>query len=119
MKLVIDMNLSPRWEELLQQKGIEAVHWSKIGRANAPDSEIMRYAFDNGFSVLTHDLDFSAMLAHTHGNKPSVIQIRGPVTPEICFIPVANALAQFSGEIEMGALIAVDPRKTRVNILPL
>jgi predicted nuclease of predicted toxin-antitoxin system len=113
------MNLSPRWEELLQQKGIEAIHWSKIDRANTPDSVIMRYAADKGFSVLTQDLDFSAMLASTRDSKPSIIQIRGPVMPEICFIPVVNAIVQFSKEIDAGALVTIDPHKTRLNILPL
>jgi predicted nuclease of predicted toxin-antitoxin system len=41
MKLLVDMNLSPRWVTLLADASIEAVHWSAIGAANAPDSEIM------------------------------------------------------------------------------
>lgn len=31
MKLIVDMNLSPRWVEFLAGAGIEAVHWSMIG----------------------------------------------------------------------------------------
>ena len=76
MKLLVDMNLSPRWIELLKSSGVEAVHWSVIGKANAPDTEIMAYAMTNDWIVLTHDLDFSAILAVTQGEKPSVVQIR-------------------------------------------
>jgi predicted nuclease of predicted toxin-antitoxin system len=76
MKLLVDMNLSPRWVSLLADAGIDAVHWSTIGAANAPDSEIMVYAKENDYAVLTSDLDFSATLAVTHGEKPSVVQIR-------------------------------------------
>jgi predicted nuclease of predicted toxin-antitoxin system len=76
MKLLIDMNLSPGWVPFLIGAGFEAVHWSTAGAAIALDSEIMAYAKANGFAVLTHDLDFSAILAATHGEKPSVIQIR-------------------------------------------
>jgi predicted nuclease of predicted toxin-antitoxin system len=41
MKLLIDMNLSPRWISFLTEAGIQAVHWSTLGAHNAPDVEIM------------------------------------------------------------------------------
>lgn len=44
MKLLIDMNLSPRWANLLTEAGIKAVHWSAIGAANSPDVEIVAFA---------------------------------------------------------------------------
>lgn len=75
MKLVVDMNLSPRWITFLSEAGFEAKHWSTLGAGNAPDSEIMLFARTNDYVVLTHDLDFSAILAATHGDKPSVVQI--------------------------------------------
>jgi predicted nuclease of predicted toxin-antitoxin system len=73
MKLLVDMNLSPRWVGALTGAGIEAVHWSTVGTTNAPDAQIMAYALANDFVVLTHDLDFSAILAATQGGKPSVV----------------------------------------------
>jgi predicted nuclease of predicted toxin-antitoxin system len=76
MKLLVDMNLSPRWVGLLEDAGIKAAHWSTLGEKNAPDTEIMAYARVNSYVVLTHDLDFSAILAATHGEKPSVVQIQ-------------------------------------------
>lgn len=62
MKLLVDMNLSPRWVKVLADAGIEAAHWSTLGANSAPDSEIMAYASANDYVVLTHDLDFSAIL---------------------------------------------------------
>ena len=44
MKLIVDMNLSPRWVGVLAGAGIEAAHWSTLGAKNAPDAEIMAYA---------------------------------------------------------------------------
>ena len=49
MKLLIDMNLSPRWVDVLVNAGIEAAHWSAIGAYSAPDSEIMAYAKANDY----------------------------------------------------------------------
>jgi len=84
MKLLVDMNLSPRWVHMLRDAGWDAVHWSTVGRSNELDAEIMRYAAQNGYTVLTHDLDFSAILAATHGERPSVVQVRtDDVSPNV------------------------------------
>ena len=76
MKILIDMNLSPDWVSTFEANGLEAVHWSNVGDARAQDSEIVEYARANDFVVFTHDLDFGVLLALTHANGPSVIQIR-------------------------------------------
>jgi predicted nuclease of predicted toxin-antitoxin system len=120
MKLLVDMNLSPRWVKVLVEAGIEAAHWSAIGTKNAPDSEIMAYASTNDYVVLTHDLDFGAILAATHGEKPSVVQIRAEdVSPDIIGLQVIAALRQMAPELEEGALLTVDPNRTRLRVLPL
>jgi predicted nuclease of predicted toxin-antitoxin system len=120
MKLLIDMNLSPRWVKLLAEAGIEAAHWSTLGAANAPDSEIMAFSKANGYVVLKHDLDFSGILAATHGDKPSVVQIRSEdLSPDVIGRPVIGALRQMTAELEQGALLTVDPNRTRLRVLPL
>jgi predicted nuclease of predicted toxin-antitoxin system len=120
MKLLIDMNLSPRWVALFTTNHIEAIHWSSIGAVNAPDSEIIHYAAEHDYAVFTHDLDFGTILALTHTQKPSVIQIRmGDVFPDSTSVLILSALHQFSAQIEKGALLTIDPHKTRVNLLPL
>lgn len=35
MKLIIDMNLSPNWVQILKESGIDATHWSEIGAQDA------------------------------------------------------------------------------------
>jgi predicted nuclease of predicted toxin-antitoxin system len=76
VKLLVDMNLSPSWVDRLAHYGFEAVHWSAIGAPTAPDQEILAWGRDQGFVVITNDLDFSAILAATSGHAPSVVQIR-------------------------------------------
>ena len=120
MKLLVDMNLSPRWVKVLVEAGVEAAHWSAIGVKNAPDSEIMAYASTNDYVALNHDLDFGAILAATHGEKPSVVQIRAEdVSPDIIGLQVIAALRQMAPELEEGALLTVDPNRTRLRVLPL
>lgn len=120
MKIVIDMNLSPRWVGILTNAGIDASHWSALGVHNAPDETIMAFARANDCIVLTHDLDFSAILAVTHGEKPSVVQLRAEdVSPEAIGPQVIAALRQMRVELESGALLTVDPGRTRMSLLPL
>lgn len=120
MKLLIDMNLSPGWAAFLASEGIEAVHWSQVGRATAPDVEIMRFASQHDCIVLTHDLDFSAILAATQGRKPSVVQLRSDdVRPQVVGHRIATALKVLRDELEAGALLTLDMERTRVRLLPL
>ncbi len=120
MKLLLDMNLSPRWASFLTEAGFEVVHWSNVGAANAPDSEIMAYARANDYVVLTHDLDFGAILAVSYGEKPSVVQVRSHnISPEAIGLLIVNAIRQMTLELEQGALLTIDSKRTRLRILPL
>lgn len=62
MRLLIDMNLSPKWVAFLQSSGFEAAHWANVGVATALDSEIMAYAKAGSWVIFTHDLDFGAFI---------------------------------------------------------
>ena len=35
MKILMDMNLTPRWVEIFFKGGWEAVHWSQVGAPTA------------------------------------------------------------------------------------
>jgi len=120
VKLVVDMNLSPSWVERLAGHGFEAVHWSTIGTATAPDAEILTWANEHGFVVITNDLDFSAILAASAGATPSVVQIRTQdlLSDEAVSI-VAKAVQAYREDIERGALLSIDEGGTRVRMLPL
>ena len=120
MKLLVDMNLSPSWVDRLSRDGFEAVHWSTIGAATAPDVEILAWANEHAFVVLTNDLDFSAILAASAGATPSVVQIRTQDLLSAAVVSiVATALEAHREDIERGALLSIDEGGTRVRMLPL
>ncbi len=120
VKLVIDVCLSPQWKAFLEEAGHEAVHWSEIGAADAPDRTIMDWAREHERVVFTHDLDFSALLAATQAKGPSVLQMRAQdVLPEAMGAMVLLTLEQFAEALEEGALLSVDPSRARVRLLPL
>lgn len=120
MKILIGMNLSPSWAKVLNEAGIEAIHWSEVGPATTPDPAIMAYATANGFVILTNDLDFGIALAIAHREKPSVAQIRGEdLRPVSIGTHVVLALRQMQVELDAGALLTIDPKRTRLRLLPL
>ena len=120
MKILIDMNLPPRWLQVFAEAGWEAVHWSQVGAPTAGDREIMAWARKNGYVVFTHDLDFAALLAATQGEGPSVIQVRTQnVLPEAIGYLVLHSMQRFQSELEKGAIMTLDPVRARVRILPL
>jgi predicted nuclease of predicted toxin-antitoxin system len=119
MKIVIDMNLSPKWVEVLQLEGYECVHWSEVGPPNAPDREILLWARSNGYIVFTHDLDFGAILAATKTDSPSVLQLRTQnISPKHIGESVVSAFKQFEELLGQGALVSIDQKRARARILP-
>ena len=120
MKVLIDMNLSPRWVDFLASSGFEAVRWSQVGEANAHDDELMRWAAKHEHVVLTSELDFGAILAATKERGPSVLQLRSDLlTPEAMGRAVLSALEQTRAELEGGALVSLDAARARLRVLPL
>jgi predicted nuclease of predicted toxin-antitoxin system len=105
---------------VLNEAGIEAIHWSEVGPATTPDPAIMAYATANGFVILTNDLDFGIALAIADREKPSVAQIRGEdLRPVSIGTHVVPALRQMQVELDAGALLTIDPKRTRLRLLPL
>jgi predicted nuclease of predicted toxin-antitoxin system len=120
MKLLVDMNLSPRWAQVLTDAGFDVAHWSKLGLAFAPDHEIMAFAAEHGYVVFTNDLDFGVILAETNAERPSVVQVRvGNLRPQVIGPQVIELLNQLGKSLEQGAFVSIDPKKTRVRVLPL
>ena len=119
-KLLVGMNLSPEWVQMLQRHGWEAVHWSDVGNPKASDRDIMNWAVAHECIVFTHDLDFGTMLALTHEAGPSVLQVRAEnILPDHLGGTVIAALSQHESDLSSGALVVVDESRSRVRVLPI
>lgn len=120
MKILLDMNMPEVWEDFLNAAGFAAMHWSRVGDIRAQDEEIMEWARRNGHMVLTHDLDFGALLYATNARAPSVMQVRAEhIVPRVLGTVVLGALRSVADQLEAGALVTVDPRRQRIRLLPL
>ena len=76
---------------------------------------------ERGFVIVTNDLDFPQILAHTRAGGPSVILMRGePLTPETRGHDFARLLRECVVELGQGAIVSVDwGQGFRVRLLPL
>ncbi|MEO8596319.1 MAG: DUF5615 family PIN-like protein [Candidatus Solibacter sp.] len=101
--------------------GHECTHWSEVGPTTAPDTIICSYARQHGFIVITNDLDFPQILAHTSAGKPSVILLRGePLTPEVRGATLMGAIEDCASELDAGAILTIDcAGRPRARLLPL
>lgn len=120
MRLLVDANLSPLWIDFLQRHGFDAVHWSAVGDPRASDAAILQWAREQRRVVLTHDLDYSRLLALTHATGPSVLQVRTEdVLPSAIGALVVGALRQHADALEAGAIAVLDPMSARARLLPI
>lgn len=120
MKVLVDMNLSPRWAAEFRSRGLESIHWQQVGASSAPDEEVLDWCIAHGHILFTHDLDFGAILAASKGRNPSVVQLRAEnVLPEAMLQHVMDALRQVGKDLEQGALVTIEPARHRVRLLPL
>jgi predicted nuclease of predicted toxin-antitoxin system len=120
MRLVVDMNLSPKWVPLFRAAGWEAVHWSDVGMATATDPGILAWAETNGYVVFTQDLDFGYHLTAGLATAPSVVLLRTQdARPSVVGKRVTEVLRRFEPQLEAGALLVLDEKQARVRLLPL
>lgn len=120
MKILIDMNLSPKWCDVFARQDWDALHWSNIGEPTAPDATVMTWAREHGYVLFTYDLDFGAMLAYSRSGAPSVIQVRTrDLLAQALQDTVVSAIRQCEQQLIAGALVVIEPARARIRLLPL
>ncbi len=104
------MNLSPHGVIRLPAAGFEAEHWSALGSADASEVDLMEFAARRGYVVVTHDLEFGAILAATQGRRSSVVQLPADnLHPDVIGDVLTGAIRQMSDDLVAGALLTVEP----------
>jgi predicted nuclease of predicted toxin-antitoxin system len=120
LKVIIDMNMSPRWAEFLRGRGHDARHWLDVGDGDASDEEIAKYCLEQDAVVLSQDLDFAGMHAINGTTKPSVVQIRSKnLRPESIGSYVAHAFSKMEKQLQKGAVVTVMRPRLRLARLPI
>jgi len=115
-----NMGISPDTVSWLRSQGHDAVHLHERGWDRLPDVEILERARDEGRVLLTHDLDFSQLLALSKATSPSVIVFRlADMRPESVNRHLAQVLQQAAEDLARGAIVSVREGQIRVRSLPI
>lgn len=119
MTFLLDLNIPISWVLRFEQAGLRAVHWSSIGALTAPDRALIEHAGQQGWIIVTHDLDLATILASSGAIKPSVIQVRADdLRADSSGLIVIEAIKRVADELAKGAVVTVEPGRSRVTLLP-
>lgn len=120
MKLLLDQGLPRSAALLLRNAGVEALHVGEIGLASAADISIIERARQEQEVVVTLDADFHALLALSGAAAPSVIRLRMEgLRAEAAAELIRKILAEWSQQLQEGAVLTVQSRRIRFRGLPI
>jgi len=119
-RLLADLNISPLTVALLRHEGWDIARTSEFLPATATDEELLVLARKDRRAIITHDLDFSALLALQGHSQPSLITLRlasgDPVDVARRLIAVTMVLAE---ALSQPCAVTIEDLKVRVRELPI
>lgn len=120
MRLLADLHIAPRTVGFLRSLGHDVVRVNEILPVTAADEEILTRAIDDRRVVLTQDLDFSALIALSGKNFPSLISLRLRSSR----IEFVNALLErilptLEDDLLRGMIVSVEDERIRRRPLPI
>ena len=120
MKFLFDMPVSPELAKVVEEFGHKGVHAYTLGLAKASDEDILDFARDRGYVVVTADLDFPRLLALSSQDGPGLILFRGGNYSEAEMQDLLRrVLRQVSTDVLVSSICVVDRKRIRITRLPI
>jgi predicted nuclease of predicted toxin-antitoxin system len=120
VNFLLDMGLARSSASWLRAQGFDAVHLREQNLQRLTDAEIIEKALAENRVILTHDLDFTRIVALSGSRTPSVMTFRlSDMRSDQVNLRLADVLARFGEILEAGALISVTDQSIRVRRLPV
>lgn len=120
MKLIADVNISQHVVQHLRQVGVDVVRVPELLDARAPDHEIVAHAARLEATIVSHDQDFSALLAVSGATQPSLINIRvSYVDAKRLAASIQAVLREAETDLKRGSIITIDDLGVRIHQLPV
>jgi predicted nuclease of predicted toxin-antitoxin system len=120
VRLLVDANLSPVVAARLRDVRHEAIHVYDVGLAQASDEQIIEYAHEHDYAIVSADTDFAAILARLDRAKPSFVLLRhvNEMTPDQHAALLQANLDALAEDLEAGAVASFARGTIRVHRLP-
>jgi predicted nuclease of predicted toxin-antitoxin system len=120
MKFLLDVGISPRLGMLLTQQGHSYRHLPNHYSPKTDDSDILEIAIENQEVIITHDLDFGALLAFSGDSLPSTILFRiHDIIPQLFYTLIVDNWLTIEQPLNEGALVIIETHSVRIRKLPL
>ncbi len=120
MRILADIHISLATVSFLRGLGHDVIRVQEVLSASCSDDSIVAAAAGQDRVVLTQDLDFSAIIALSHRNGPSLISLRlgSSRVEHVNGIP-KRVLPLIEADLLQGAIVAVTEERIRRRPLPL
>ena len=119
MRFLADMGISPSTVAFLRGLGYEALHLHEEGLDRLRNSAILTRAREEGWVILTHDLDFGELVAASGARLPSLVVFRlRNMHPDRVNQYLHRIVGEHQAALEQGAVISVTEGQIRVRPLP-
>jgi predicted nuclease of predicted toxin-antitoxin system len=120
VRLLADLHIAPRTVAFLRSKGHDVVRAGDVLPAAASDAQLVALARIERRTVLTQDLDFSAIVALSGESGPSIISLRLESSRiESVNMRLDQALGMLETEVSRGVLATVEEGRIRTRMLPI
>ena len=119
MKFLADMSISLATLTYLHDHGYDAVHLREIGLHTLEDADIIQKAREEQRIVVTHDLDFSDLVAASGASLPSVIIFRLRDMRPANVNRHLEIVLRDEEALECGVIVSITEGRMRLRRLPL
>lgn len=119
MRFLADMGISPQTVSFLCDRGHDAVHLIERDEQQRADRQILNAAREEDRTLLTHDLDFSDLVAGAGRVLPSVVVFRlRSMRPSNVNQRLEHVLDRHAETLRDGAIFTVTEVRVRWRTLP-
>jgi len=119
-RFLADIHISPLTVAEIRAIGYKIHRVSDLISASASDSKIIELAILERAAIITQDLDFSALVAQSGLNKPSIVSLRvRDAKPHSISTILKTVLPQIESDLQEGAIVSIEETEYRVRKLPI
>jgi predicted nuclease of predicted toxin-antitoxin system len=120
LKFIADVHISPLTVEGLKKSGYNIIRVTDKLSAASSDNEIIQLAYQEQAVIITQGLDFSAIIAQSGLNGPSVVLLRvAHAKPDMITQLLTTVLPLVEVELTEGAIVSIDETEYRIRKLPV
>lgn len=120
MRLLADLHISPSTVSFLRSLGHDILRVTPALPPTADDTDIIAYAAQESRTIITQDLDFSAIIALTRSSALSLISLRlSSSRIEYVNAVLLKILPTLEQDVLDGMIVTIEDSRVRRRTLPI